>query len=121
PPRTAKRAAPRRPRLRPFALFFDDAPETLSRPEDVARYGGSAAAALARAHAELVKRVTRWLRGRRLPGLTFMVPTAYSGTTCQPYHTALAGALERRVPVGWTGPGVFAPTITGSQARAPRP
>jgi len=117
---TAKLAQLARARVRRFALFFDDAPETLGRPEDVARYGGSDAAALARAHAELVNRVTRWLRGRRLPGLTFMVPTAYSGTTCQPYHTALAGALERRVPVGWTGPGVFAPTITGAQARARR-
>jgi hyaluronoglucosaminidase len=117
---TAKLAQLARARVRRFALFFDDAPETLARPEDVARYGGSDAAALARAHAELVNRVTRWLRGRGLPGLAFMVPTAYSGTTCLPYHTALADALERRVPVGWTGPGVFAPTITGAQARARR-
>ena len=49
-----------------------------------------------------------------------MMPTAYSGTTCLPYHAALAGALRRKLPVGWTGPGVFAPTLTGAEARARR-
>src|SRR5262249_38327328 len=44
-------------RVRRFALFFDDAPETPTHAEDVAHYGGSDAAALARAHADLVNRV----------------------------------------------------------------
>lgn len=117
---TAKLTQLARARIRRFALFFDDAPETLSRPEDVARYGGSDGAALARAHADLVNRVDGWLRRRGGPGLAFMVPTAYAGTTCLPYHSALAAALRRRLPIGWTGPGVFAPVLTGAQARARR-
>ena len=93
----AKLAQLARARIRRFALFFDDAPETLTRPEDVARYGGSEGAALARAHADLVNRVDRWLRKRRLHGVSFMVPTAYSGTTCLPYHVEIAGALRRGI------------------------
>ncbi len=117
---TGKLAQLARARIRAFALFFDDAPDTLSRPEDVAHYGGRDAVALARAHADLVNRVDRWLRRRHLAGLAFMVPTAYSGTTCLPYHTALADGLRRRLPVGWTGSGVFSTTLTGAQARARR-
>ncbi len=117
---TAKLMQLTRARIRRFALLFDDAPETLSRPEDVARYGGSDDAALARAHADLVNRVDRWLRRRGGPGLEFMVPTAYAGTTCLPYHAVLAAGLRRRLPVGWTGPGVFATGITGAEARARR-
>jgi hyaluronoglucosaminidase len=117
---TAKLTQLARARIRRFALFFDDAPEALHRPEDVARYGGSDGVALARAHADLVNRVDLWLRRRGGPGLAFMVPTAYAGTTCLPYHSELAAGLRRRLPVGWTGPGVFAPVITGAQARARR-
>src|SRR5262245_53226274 len=109
-----------RARIRRFALFFDDAPETLTRDEDIARYGGSDDAALARAHADLVNRVDRWLRKRHLRGVLFMVPTAYAGTTCLPYHAEIAGALRRGIGVGWTGPGVFAPQLTAAEARARR-
>ena len=107
-------------RVRRFALFFDDAPETPTHAEDVARYGGSDASALARAHADLVNRVDAWLRRRGLHGVSFMVPTAYAGTTCLPYHSELAETLRRRIGVGWTGAGVFAPEVTGAQARARR-
>jgi hyaluronoglucosaminidase len=118
---TAKLVQLARARIRRFALFFDDAPETLNRPEDIARYGGSDPAALARAHADLLNRLERWLRRRGLPHLALMIPTAYSGTTCRPYHGALAAGLRRRrLPVGWTGPGVFATRITAADARARR-
>ncbi len=106
--------------MRRFALFFDDAPETPTHAEDVGRYAGSDTAALARAHADLVNRVDGWLRRRGLHGVSFMVPTAYAGTTCLPYHSELAGALRRGIGVGWTGAGVFAPQVTGAQARARR-
>src|SRR5206468_11914883 len=46
------------------------------------------------------------------------VPSDYLGTECHPYHAALAPALRRGVPVAWTGPGVFAATITAAQAEA---
>src|SRR5262245_13644235 len=88
----------RRAGVRRFALFFDDAPEVLTRPEDVAHYGGDDTTALARAHADLVSHVDRWLSRRGLPPLAFMVPTAYAGTTCEPYHQALVAALPRQLP-----------------------
>jgi hypothetical protein len=104
--------------VRHFALFFDDVFGGLTNPEDVARYGGADQEAVARAHADLSNRTDRWLRGRGLPGLVFMVPSDYAGTECHPYHGALARKLRRRIPVGWTGLGVFSPTLTGADARA---
>jgi hypothetical protein len=47
-----------------------------------------------------------------------MVPTEYAGNDCTPYSEALAGALRRRIPVAWTGPGVFAAVITEAEATA---
>src|SRR5262249_32894900 len=69
--------------------------------------------------ADLVNRVRRWLHqhGR---ALVLMVPTEYAGTTCTPYHAALDAGLRRGLPVGWTGPGVFAEVITATAARARR-
>jgi hypothetical protein len=103
--------------VRRFALLFDDG-GAVQAPEDIDRYGGADAAALARAQADLVNRTRRWLRkyGRR--SLALVVPSDYAGTDCHPYHAALASALDRGVAVGWTGPGVFADVITVAQARA---
>jgi hypothetical protein len=103
--------------VRRFALLFDDG-GMVTDPMDVARYGGSDAAALARAQADLVNRTRRWLRGYGRRSLAFMVPSDYAGTDCHPYHAALAAGLDRGVAVGWTGPGVFADVITVAQARA---
>jgi hyaluronoglucosaminidase len=103
--------------VRRFALLFDDG-GAVSAPRDAKRYGGRDASALARAQADLVNRTLRWLAAHHLPPLVMMVPTEYAGTTCLPYHDALARRLRRGVPVGWTGPGVFAETITAGMARA---
>lgn len=104
--------------VRDFALFFDDVFGGLTKPEDVARYGGTDEEAVARAHADLSNRTDRWLRGRGLPGLVFMVPSDYAGIECHPYHDALARKLRRSIPIGWTGLGVFSPTLSGAEARA---
>jgi hypothetical protein len=65
-----------------------------------------------------VNHVDRWLRRRGLPPLAFMVPTAYAGTTCEPYHRALVAGLRRRPrPIGWTGLGVFSRPLGAGQAR----
>ena len=85
---TAKLGQLARAHVRHFALFFDDVGGGLSKPEDVARYGGTDQETLARAHADLTNRTDRWLRRRRLPGLVFMVPSDYGGTECRPYHRA---------------------------------
>jgi hyaluronoglucosaminidase len=113
---TAKLTQLRRAGVRRFVLLFDDG-GAITDPADVRRYGGNDATALARAQGDLTNRVRRWLRRRRLH-LAFIVPTEYAGTECLPYHRALARRLHGRVPVGWTGPGVFAATITAAQARA---
>jgi hyaluronoglucosaminidase len=114
---TAKLAQLARARIRHFALFFDDI-GGLAKPADVARYGGADQDALARAHADLTNRTDRWLRRHGLPRLLFMVPSDYAGTECRPYHRTLGRALRPHVPIGWTGSGVFAETITGAEARA---
>ena len=106
-----------RARVRRFALLFDDSPIALSAPSDVAHYQGAGDVALARAQADLVNRTARWLRSRGAV-LDLMVPTDYAGVDCHPYHSALAAALRGKVPVGWTGPGVFAVQITGAMAHA---
>lgn len=103
-------------RVRRFALFFDDVPEGLTHPGDVAEYGDEGSVSVARAHADLTNRVDRWLRTRGLPRLAFMVPTDYAGTTCRPYHTELGRRLRRGMPVGWTGEGVITETVTRAQA-----
>lgn len=105
-----------RARIRRFALLFDDGGR-LAAPEDVAQYGGTDTAALARAQADLVNRTRRWLRAHHAT-LVLMVPSDYAGTACHPYHTALATALAGRLPVAWTGPGVFAESITAADAQA---
>src|SRR5262249_21978182 len=106
--------------VRHFALFFDDVLGGLQRPADLARYGGTDQEALARAHADLVNRTDRWLRRRGLPGLVFMVPSDYAGTECHPYHRPLGRAWRPSMPIGWTGSGISAETITGAEARALR-
>lgn len=102
------------------ALFFDDVPEALTSPADVDRYGGSDAAAVGRAHADLANRVQRWLLGRGQPGVACLVPSDYTGTSPTPYLAALGAGLAPGVPVGWTGPAVLATTIDAAAARARR-
>jgi hypothetical protein len=117
---TAKLAQLAGARVRRFALFFDDVPEGLTHPGDLAEYGDDGPPAVARAHADLTNRVDRWLRTQGLPRLAFMVPTDYAGTTCRPYHTELGRRLRRGMPVGWTGAGVITETITRAEAVARR-
>jgi hyaluronoglucosaminidase len=115
---TRKLAQLRRAGVRHFALFYDDVFGGLTRPEDIARYGGTDQESLARAHADLANRTDRWLRSRGLPGLVLVVPSDYAGTECHPYHDVFGRKLRPRIAIGWTGSGVFAPTLTGAEARA---
>ena len=102
--------------VRRFVLLYDDGGR-LTDAADIARYGGTDAPALARAQADLANRLRRWLATRQR-GLAFVVPSDYAGNACHPYHEELARRLRRGVPVGWTGSGVFSPTITDDEARA---
>ncbi|HEV7733556.1 MAG TPA: protein O-GlcNAcase [Candidatus Binatia bacterium] len=117
---TGKLAQVASARVRRFALFFDDVPEGLTHPEDLAAYGDNSSEAVARAHADLTNRIDQWLRTNGLARLTFMVPTDYSGTACNPYHTELGRRLRRGLPVGWTGDAVLTPLVTRAQAVARR-
>jgi hypothetical protein len=106
-----------RARVRRFGLLFDDG-GTIASDRDAKRYRGRDGAALGRAQADLVRRTDRWLRDKRLGGLALVVPTEYAGTTCLPYHATFAAGIPNRIPIGWTGPGVFAETITAAMAEA---
>lgn len=115
---TAKLGQIAHARIRHFALLLDDAAPVLTGVADQGRYGGSDDAALARAQADFANRLQRRLRERHLGRVRLVVPTDYAGTECHPYHAALAHDLEPGLPVAWTGPGVFADTITVAMARA---
>jgi hypothetical protein len=101
-----------------FALLFDDTSPRLSDARDEAFFGGADQRALARAQAQLTNETADWLRRNRIGRLDLVVPTIYSGTQCRPYHEEIAGRLERSIKLGWTGTGVFAPTLSAADARA---
>lgn len=103
-----------------FALLLDDTPPRLTDARDEAFFGGTDEAALARAQAQLASQMVRWLGRSRLGRLELVVPTIYWGTECRPYHDEMARRLERSVKLGWTGTGVFSPTLSAAHARAHR-
>ncbi|WP_405709349.1 beta-N-acetylglucosaminidase domain-containing protein [Streptomyces xanthophaeus] len=87
---------------------------------DRERYGKGAAAA-AKAHAEVAGELAAHLTAR-YPGAAplSLLPTEYFQEGATDYRTALAGALDRRVEVAWTGVGVVPRTITGKELAGAR-
>ncbi|MGW1013639.1 beta-N-acetylglucosaminidase domain-containing protein [Streptomyces termitum] len=102
--------------FRSFQLQFPDAGYgEWTCDEDADAFGRDAAGA-ARAHARVANTVTRHL-AERYPGsepLT-VLPTEYYQEGASAYRSALAGALDPRVRVAWTGVGVVPPAITGGE------
>ncbi|WUQ29696.1 beta-N-acetylglucosaminidase domain-containing protein [Streptomyces sp. NBC_00239] len=104
-----------------FQLQFQDVSYTeWGCAADRRRYGRGPRAA-ARAHAELAGELAAHL-ARRHPRAAplSLVPTEYFQEGATPYRTALAGALDPRVQVAWTGVGVLPRTITGRELAAAR-
>ncbi|MEU9373026.1 beta-N-acetylglucosaminidase domain-containing protein [Streptomyces sp. NPDC048255] len=87
---------------------------------DRERYGKGPAAA-ARAHAEVAGGLAAHLAARQ-PGAAplSLLPTEYFQEGATAYRTALAGALDGRVEVAWTGVGVVPRTITGKELAGAR-
>ncbi|MFE6098630.1 beta-N-acetylglucosaminidase domain-containing protein [Streptomyces laurentii] len=77
--------------------------------------------AAARAHARVANAVSRHLASRH-PGAApvSLMPTEYYQDGSTDYRDALAGALDARVEVAWTGVGVVPRTITGGELAGAR-
>ncbi|MCP4873155.1 MAG: hypothetical protein GY898_31055 [Proteobacteria bacterium] len=94
-----------------FALLFDDTAATF-----VPTLGGSS---MGRFHGRIGRRSAEHLDDASL----FVVPAVYSrtwgtlGAAGRRYWEALADELPSGVPVAWTGPKIFSPSIQGADVR----
>ncbi|WP_239516566.1 MULTISPECIES: beta-N-acetylglucosaminidase domain-containing protein [unclassified Streptomyces] len=107
--------------FRAFQVQFQDVSYTeWGCRADRERYGKGPEAA-ARAHAEVAGELAAHLAGRYpgAPALS-LLPTEYYQEGATAYRTALAGALDERVEVAWTGVGVLPRTITGHELAGAR-
>ncbi|MER5807143.1 beta-N-acetylglucosaminidase domain-containing protein [Streptomyces sp. NPDC002033] len=107
--------------FRAFQLQFQDVSYTeWGCRADRVRYGTGPAAA-AKAHAEVAGELAAHLAARH-PGAAplSLLPTEYFQDGATAYRTALAGALDPRVEVAWTGVGVVPRTITGKELAGAR-
>ncbi len=97
--------------VRAVGLFLDDVPETLTHPEDQARFRS-----LAAAHAFVINRLKTDLDARGVALL--VVQTAYTNVFgSRPYLDELAAALPPSVPLIWTGTDVRPVAMTAAAAR----
>ncbi|MGW8380275.1 beta-N-acetylglucosaminidase domain-containing protein [Streptomyces sp. ODS28] len=99
-----------------FQLQFDDVSYSEWHCDaDSDAYGGGPAAA-AKAQAETADALARHLRERHPDAAPLSVlPTEFYQDGATEYRSALAGALDDRVQVAWTGVGVVPRTITGGE------
>ncbi|MFG2994019.1 beta-N-acetylglucosaminidase domain-containing protein [Streptomyces sp. NPDC048257] len=107
--------------FRAFQVQFQDVSYTeWGCRADRERYGKGPAAA-AKAHAEVAGGLAAHLAARYpgAPALS-LLPTEYFQEGPTTYRTALAGALDPRVEVAWTGVGVVPRTITGKELAGAR-
>ncbi|MFJ5707897.1 beta-N-acetylglucosaminidase domain-containing protein [Streptomyces sp. NPDC093105] len=113
---TRKLDAMRELGFRSFQLQFPDAGYgEWTCDEDADEFGRDAAGA-ARAHARVANAVARHLTEHHPDAEPLTVlPTEYYQEGTSEYRSALAGALDARVRVAWTGVGVVPRTITGTE------
>ncbi|MET9319008.1 beta-N-acetylglucosaminidase domain-containing protein [Streptomyces sp. NPDC003038] len=107
--------------FRAFQVQFQDVSYTeWGCRADRERYGKGPAAA-AKAHAEVADGLAAHLAERH-PGSAplSLLPTEYYQEGATAYRTALAGALDGRIEVAWTGVGVVPRTITGKELAGAR-
>lgn len=100
-------------------VSFDDVAEQLSRPEDVAAYGGTGPGAFGRANADFLDRLLDGLRAVSPAVQLLAVPADYAGTADTPYLQGLRAApLRPEVQMLWTGPTVRSSDFTRDDAAA---
>ncbi|MFD4245555.1 beta-N-acetylglucosaminidase domain-containing protein [Streptomyces sp. NPDC058525] len=107
--------------FRAFQVQFQDVSYTeWGCEEDRERFGKGPKAA-ARAHAAVAGELAAHLAARH-PGAAplSLLPTEFYQEGATEYRTALAGALDDRVEVAWTGVGVVPRTITGRELAGAR-
>ncbi|WP_370412833.1 beta-N-acetylglucosaminidase domain-containing protein [Streptomyces fradiae] len=106
---------------RAFQLQFQDVSYSEWSCDADADAFGSGPEAAARAHARVANAVAAHL-ARRHPGAAplSLMPTEYYQDGATDYRSALAGALDRRVEVAWTGVGAVPRTITGRELAGAR-
>jgi hyaluronoglucosaminidase len=107
--------------FRAFQVQFQDVSYTeWGCRADRVRYGTGPKAA-AKAHAEVAGELAAHLADRH-PGAAplQLLPTEYYQEGATAYRTTLAGALDPRVEVAWTGVGVVPRTITGRELAGAR-
>ncbi|MFC9295865.1 beta-N-acetylglucosaminidase domain-containing protein [Streptomyces sp. NPDC057011] len=107
--------------FRAFQVQFQDVSYTeWGCRADRQRFGKGPAAA-AKAHAQVANELAAHLAARYpgAPALS-LLPTEFYQEGATAYRTALAGALDRRVEVAWTGVGVVPRTITGKELAGAR-
>nr|WP_315973504.1 beta-N-acetylglucosaminidase domain-containing protein [Streptomyces somaliensis] len=107
--------------VRAFQLQFQDSSYDEWHCSRDADAFGSGPGAAARAHARVAGELSRHL-ARRHPDAEplSLMPTEYYQDGATEYRTALAGALDARVQVAWTGVGVVPRTISGGDLAAAR-
>ncbi|WP_326811700.1 beta-N-acetylglucosaminidase domain-containing protein [Streptomyces scopuliridis] len=107
--------------VRAFQLQFQDVSYSEWHCDQDAETFGSGPGAAAEAQARVANAVAGHLAGRYggAEPLTVM-PTEYYQDGATDYRTALAGALDARVQVAWTGVGVVPRTITGRELMGAR-
>ncbi|WP_406450124.1 beta-N-acetylglucosaminidase domain-containing protein [Streptomyces sp. NBC_00876] len=107
--------------VRVFQVQFQDVSYSEWHCKADADTFGSGPEAAARAQARVVSEVARHLAERH-PGSEplSMMPTEFYQDGATDYRTALAGELDARVQVAWTGVGVVPRTITGGELAGAR-
>ncbi|HEX6499091.1 MAG TPA: protein O-GlcNAcase [Micromonosporaceae bacterium] len=94
-----------------FALFFDDVPAELTRPEDLARWSGEGAVGAAHGHA-CVRFVQEFLVPRGLHDPLLVCPADYAGTATSGYREQFARTAPPDVLVAWTGRDIVVADVT---------
>ncbi len=99
--------------VRSFGLLFDDVPQELPDPADVARFGTGRGGTGA-AHGETCHRfVAEFLVPRGVEGPLLVCPTDYAGTDESDYRTEFAATAPEDVLLTWTGADIVVGAVTG--------
>ncbi|HZC73096.1 MAG TPA: protein O-GlcNAcase [Jatrophihabitans sp.] len=97
-----------------FALLFDDVPQQLSDPADIAAFGSGPAGCGAAHGATCAQFTARFLSPREIARPPLVCPTDYAGLAASPYRDAFARTAPDDVVITWTG----ADIVVGSVSRA---